>query len=32
MEKGLLYYVKPPKASWGWLEQEYKRLGIKVKF
>ncbi|WNM50726.1 hypothetical protein Alsa2_CDS0112 [Staphylococcus phage Alsa_2] len=32
MQKGLIYYVQPPKASWGWLEQEYKRLGIKVNF
>lgn len=29
MKRGLLYYVKPPKANWNWLEQEYKRLGIK---
>ncbi|MCE4953491.1 DUF1381 domain-containing protein [Staphylococcus haemolyticus] len=26
--KGLLNYIKPPKASWCWLEDEYKRLGI----
>lgn len=32
MKRGLIYYVKPPKASWDWLEQEYERLGIKVKF
>ena len=32
MKKGLIHYVKPPKASWDWLEQEYERLGIKVKF
>ena len=32
MKRGLIYYVQPPKASWDWLEQEYERLGIKVKF
>ncbi|PTK42120.1 DUF1381 domain-containing protein [Staphylococcus haemolyticus] len=26
--EGLLNYIKPPKASWCWLEDEYKRLGI----
>lgn len=26
--KGLLNYIKPPKANWRWLEDEYKRLGI----
>ncbi|OFO41754.1 DUF1381 domain-containing protein [Staphylococcus sp. HMSC070D05] len=26
--KGLLNYVKPTKANWRWLEDEYKKLGI----
>ncbi|MCC3722447.1 DUF1381 domain-containing protein [Staphylococcus haemolyticus] len=26
--KGLLNYIKPTKANWRWLEDEYKKLGI----
>ncbi|MCH4432209.1 DUF1381 domain-containing protein [Staphylococcus haemolyticus] len=26
--KGLLNCIKPPKANWNWLEDEYKKLGI----
>ncbi|MHB7918961.1 DUF1381 domain-containing protein [Staphylococcus hominis] len=26
--KGLLNYVKPIKANWRWLEDEYKKIGI----
>lgn len=26
--KGLLNCIKPPKANWNWLEEEYKKLGV----
>ena len=27
-KEGLISHIKPPKANWNWLEDEYKKLGI----